>query len=67
MFTHTSLQTYFPWKPSCLLLMFYRQGSFAGRIVPTEASAAYQPQVGYYKSNCFHTVFNFNFNCLNCR
>ncbi|XP_020621681.1 uncharacterized protein LOC110059326 [Orbicella faveolata] len=24
--------------------MFYKQGSFAGRIVPTEASAAYQPQ-----------------------
>jgi len=24
--------------------MFYKQGSFAGRIVPTEVSAAYQPQ-----------------------
>lgn len=37
--------------------MFYKQRSFAGRIVPTEAAAAYQPQVVYYKSDCFHTVY----------
>ena len=30
--------------------MFYKQGSFAGRIVPSEASAAYQPQVNWFQT-----------------
>lgn len=35
-------------------LMFYKQNSFAGRVSPSEASVAYQPQVGTSLNSCQH-------------